>query len=313
MSVLPVIGLVLVALLAIAYIVRLAYVMPHYGTDFDQVRFAGKLVLQGENPYTTIGQHRKYVWTNGFHYPMQAVVIGLPTALLSLVPGRALWVGVTSGTLAFVLTRRAWWPLLALLSAPWFFAVAFAQWSPIVLAAWFVPALGFVLAAKPNIGLAVYLASKNLSAFRTRTVACVLITVLAFVLMPSWLGEWLHSIGDADYVQQLVRVRGGAFVLLVLLRWRRPEARFLAALSMIPHDPQLYEGLLLFAVPATAIQAATLAVCSWGFDPIVAAAGLRETAAERSLIHAYAILITMYLPAVVLVLRRPNVWPTGSE
>ena len=57
---------------------------------------------------------------------------------------------------------------------------------------------------------------------------------------------------------------GGPLMLLALLRWRRPEARLLAALSCVPHTPELYESLYLFLVPASMWQGALLAALNYG-------------------------------------------------
>src|SRR5215467_11141855 len=146
---------VLIGLLAAAYQWRVSTLMPHFWTDFDPIRFAARLVLHGENPYTEIGPHAKYFWNFPLAYPMPAVVIAMPFLVVPIVWARCLFVGLTSGGLAYAVTSRAWWPLLVFASASWVDAVGLAQWSPAMYLASLVPAFGFVLAAKPNIGVAV--------------------------------------------------------------------------------------------------------------------------------------------------------------
>src|SRR5512143_1063965 len=146
---------VVVASVAAAYVVRLAIVMPHYGTDFDPVRYAARLVLRGQSPYPLIGPGRPVFWNFRLLYPLPAVLVAMPFLATPIVAARALFVALTSGALAFVITRKAWWPALVFLSASWWFAVGVAQWSPGLLAATSLPWLGFLIAAKPNIGLAV--------------------------------------------------------------------------------------------------------------------------------------------------------------
>lgn len=77
---------------------------------------------------------------------------------------------------------------------------------------------------------------------------------------------------------------------------------------MVPLNPALYEGVLLFMVPQTATQALVLATSSWFVDPLTAMQvqpgawyvdGTR--AAGRSM------LVCMFAPALVMTLRRPNV------
>jgi hypothetical protein len=102
-------------------------------------------------------------------------------------------------------------------------------------------------------------------------------------------------------------LRGGPLVLLALLKWRRPEARLLAAMACVPHTLLPYETLPLFLVPQTWLEACvllagtTLAVILHGVGAPYASA--TEWVAASGVWTIWCV----YLPCLVMVLRRPNV------
>jgi hypothetical protein len=260
---------------------------------------------EGKNPYEMIGPTRTVFWNFRLLYPAPALVIAYPFTIMPLVPARALFVGLTSGALAFVLTRRSWSPLAVFTSASWWFAVGIAQWSPLMLAATMVPSLGFVIAAKPNIGLAVLASAPTRRAVIIASACALAATLLAFALWPRWLPSWLDAIGDTPHVRPIVTMPGGFLLLLAAVKWRRPEARLLLTLALVPMNPGLYEGVLLFAVPRSFVEGLVLALLSWCVDPLsVVPTG--SSAVEFFGAIGRAMFLCMYLPALVMVLRRPN-------
>jgi hypothetical protein len=98
---------------------------------------------------------------------------------------------------------------------------------------------------------------------------------------------------------------GGALVLLALLRWRRPEARLLAAMACIPLTASWYEALPLLLIGQTKRECQVLSLLS---SAGYATAGLFlahdefvEVRYVRSLMLAFC-----FFPALVTVLRRTN-------
>ena len=101
---------------------------------------------------------------------------------------------------------------------------------------------------------------------------------------------------------------GGFLVLLVLFRWRRPESWLLLVLACLPQSWGWYGALPVFTIPASLFQSLFLAcaatVGSWLGALIVPKPGTAED------LYAWVgslIVFTIYLPAVILILRRPNV------
>jgi hypothetical protein len=132
----------------------------------------------------------------------------------------------------------------------------------------------------------------------------------AFVVQPGWLGDWLAAVArdrqGAQYVPPVL-VGPGALCLLALLRWRRPEARLLAALACIPQNYFFYDQLYLGLVLRSHWQFVVAAL--WSHAVLaVAAAGELPAGAQQVLSAHYApvVVIGLYLPALLLVLLRPN-------
>ena len=98
-----------------------------------------------------------------------------------------------------------------------------------------------------------------------------------------------------------VTLPGGALVLLAGLRWRRPEARLLLAMACLPHTVAFYEAVPLFLVPQRWTEACGL----WASTLI---AYLLARHAGTYIAGAHLIVWLGYLPAVAMVLLRPNVW-----
>ena len=297
---------IVIGAIAAFYQLRLSLLMPHFGTDFDPIRLGARLLWRGESPYQ-IGPGARFYWNFPLLYPMPAVLLAALLNGVGLVAERATFVFVAAATLAYVCTLREWWPLLAFASASFLHAASFAQWSPLLLAAWYAPALGFVLMAKPNVGAAVLAAAESRKVRAVLVVSCAIILAASFVVRPTWLGEWLDSIPGQEHIRPFILSWLGAPLLLAGLRWRRPEARLLLALAVIPQNPTIYDALLLFTVADTPREALVLATLSWFVEPLHDAIHPGVTFANWAHAWAMSLLPLMYLPALVMVLRRPNI------
>jgi hypothetical protein len=97
----------------------------------------------------------------------------------------------------------------------------------------------------------------------------------------------------------------GFLLLLALARWRRPEARLLVVLGVIPQSPFVYEALPLFLVPRTRFQTYALVI---GSDLALGVYALtRGMETDRFyFLNGIAVVVGMYLPALWMVWRRPN-------
>lgn len=275
-------------------------------SDFAQVWFGARKLLERTNPYIVVGPGLEFDWPAGLHYPASALVVASPFASLSASLASILFTSISAALLVFAVTKDNWLRLPILASAPFLHAMLLAQWSPILTAALLMPGLAWIYAAKPNLAIALLAAATSWRPFVAAAAGALALSGIAFLLYPPWFGEWLTVIAAAPNMQPPVAYWGGPLVLLALLRWRRPEARLLVILACIPHTTLLYETLPLLLIPQKLRQLLVLCLLSFaayllaftvahdGLDHLVAATGQR-------------VVILMYLPCLVMVLRRPNV------
>ena len=126
-----------------------------------------------------------------------------------------------------------------------------------------MPWLGPIVAAKPNLGLAI------LAGQRSRRSALILITgslvllAVSLALDPGWPGKWRASVGSAAHFTPLLLRPGGFLVLLALLRYRDPDARLLLILGLIPQSGLAYEALPAATVARTRAESAVLALFTY--------------------------------------------------
>jgi hypothetical protein len=144
------------------------------------------------------------------------------------------------------------------------------------------------------------------SSLSWRAAAVMLVfAVVSLAVMPSWPREWLAQLPSSPYHFSPLRTPVGFLTLLALLRWRRPEARLLAVLGVVPQSPFVYEALPLFLIPRTRYQSYALVIGSdVALGVYVLARGIEQS--RFFWINGIAVVVTMYLPSLIMVLRRPN-------
>jgi hypothetical protein len=275
-------------------------------SDFQPLWEATRAWWHGINPYTIPGP---FEWSHHYlAYPMPAVLVASPFAALPLRWAETLFVALGFGALAFVLTRDRWrrpgppWVFASIVGV---FVAQHAQWSMLMTAAPFVPAaLGFVLVCKPTIGLALFAARPSKAAAR----GCAVVTVVSLLVFPGWPKAWWEATRPiANVVGAPVMHLGGVLVLAALARWRRADARLLVALALVPQTPMIHEAVPLFLIAETLEEGAILAMLT-----LVAFAALFRLGPypDQSAFYAMSgrlMVWCLYLPATIIVCRRPNV------
>jgi hypothetical protein len=302
-----IVAVVTAALTAIIASVKFAQV--GYPIDFALFWSAGRALVHGLNPYAAVMPGGPFKFDSGFLYPLPAAIAVAPLGFLPVNVAGQVFAAVGMGSLAFVLTRDGWqrWPILMSFPALW--AVSSGQWSPFVTVAALTPAFAWAAACKPTLGLAAYLYRPS---WRFLAIGGAF-TVLAFLFQPSWPADWIHATqtraAPGSYHVPLL-VPGGIFLLLAALRWRRPEARLLLGMACIPQTMFPYDQLALGLVAQTRLQALVFSLWSylavWGAR-FVGEGPIAESKADTLAYLARVITWTIYLPLLVVVLRRPNV------
>ena len=177
-----------------------------------------------------------------------------------------------------------------------------SQWSLLLTGAALVPGFGWLLIAKPTIGLALFAAFPR---WKT-AIGCIVLFILSTLIWPGWIAQWRATLASAPHVVPPITRRVGPLVLLALLKWKRADARLLLALACVPHTTAPYETIPLFLIPQTWTQAwglwtlALLAyVAQWMTGPYSSQAAYWASGAEW-------IVALLYIPCLGMVLCRPN-------
>jgi len=287
---------------ALSYITLTMY--PQFAArDYTYQWRAAHALLAGQNPYYVIRPAGPYPFEEYYFYPLPAALITLPFSWLRPVPSSAVFVGMTSGILAYAVTRDGFRGLLILAGVPYLSAVVLGQLTPLILAAAFLPAFQWAYAAKPTIAAALFAARPSL---RGAALAVMLI-VVSLVVLPHWPLDWLHVLRNTPHHRAPVMRPFGFIILLALLRWRTPEGRLLAVMAVAPQVFYFYDQLPLALVARTGRQLLLLAAASWVAWAITWMSCTHKPACVE--FGEPWIVPLLYLPALVLVLSRPN---TGS-
>jgi hypothetical protein len=234
-----------------------------WGLDFDYLWTAGHAVWRGADPYLAIQEAiRQGTLRWPFYYPGTAAVLLAPFGALPHQLAVALFTALGMGLLVWSVRG---WRRWIILSPPALEALLIGQWSPWLTAAAGLPWLGFVWAAKPSIGAALFAGWPT----RGALYGGLIVALLSLVLLPHWPADWLNAVQNTAHYKAPIQRIGGFLLLLAWLQWRRPEARLLGALALIPHTTSVYELLPILLVPQTGRDFAVLLALSYLATAIV--------------------------------------------
>lgn len=211
------------------------------------IHLAERLVAR-QNPYDTPFEQ----------YPLPAALVALP--LLRVPPEMAagLFYGLSSFLLALGLTRKNYGRLRIFLAYPYWAGLLTAQWSAIITASAFFPALLPVTMMKPQVGLPVFLTRLS----RRGLLACVFVAGISLGVLPQWPLLWLRQAHNYDHFIPLL-VFPGPLLLLALLRYRDRDAWLLLLSALMPQR-WFFDSFTLWLIPKSRREILFTAVISWG-------------------------------------------------
>ena len=127
---------------------------------------------------------------------------------------------------------------------------------------------------------------------------------ISLVFLPTWPIEWWRAIWSSPHMSAPISRIGGFAILLVILRWRRPEAWLVLILACLPQTSYPYNVLVLLALANTWREAALLSMIS-------TLGSLPELRANIHDLHGLRVMgdlmiASAFLPATLMILRRPN-------
>jgi hypothetical protein len=276
-------------------------------TDFGMVWFGARAIAHGLDPYSLIGPGRMFNYEWPLIYPATALVAVMPLAPFTEHFSAVIFVGLSSFLLALGITQKGWHLLPLFATEAYASSARLGQWSILLTSVLFFPWVALVLSAKPQAALPLLLGAASRRTILLAVAGGLALVIVSLVLLPNWPVRWLDGVRSASFMDPPITQFGGPLVLLALLRWKRPEAWMLVALACMPQAWGWYNTLPLFTIPATLVEALFLAAVST-LGAWIGGMMMPEVTSLPAL-HKWVtslIVFTTYLPATLLLLRRPN-------
>jgi hypothetical protein len=275
--------------------------------------FGAQSIVHGVDPYPLVGKGRVFDYRWPLTYPAPSLVALIPFGFLSEHIAATLFVFLSTFFLAFGVTEKGGYLLPLFVAEPFLNAARLGQWNIALTASLFVPWLAFFGVAKPQAIAAILAATRRSSAIIAFIAGALVLLALSFILVPAWVSEWIASVHQMPSTRPAVMRLGGFLALLVLLRWRRPEAWLVAVLACVPQTAAFYSTLPLFTVPRNFKESCILLGTTMigGFLGAMFVGMPKSLSQLDSFVGALQI-FTIYLPVVVFVLLRPNEGPSPA-
>ena len=236
-----------------------------------------------QNPYDEVWQI----------YPLTAGFFGLPFIHAGIEVAAGIFYGISSGLLAFGLTRDGYHRLLVFLAYPYWIGMLYVQWSPLIMATAFFPLLLPATMAKPQVGIPVFVSRFSIKGL----CACAIFGIATILAMPRWPLLWLGEIGKYEHFFALL-VIPGPLILLALLRYRDRDAILLLVTSCMPQR-YFFDTFILWLIPKSRWEILATVVLSW----VPGIWRWYHPPHSMTQVGRWIVLFT-YLPMLFIVLRR---------
>lgn len=294
-------------LLVAAAIATLAIPLTFQGHgDFGQPWFAAHALLNQADPYLLVGPNRMYDHGFPLFWPLTTAIAILPLGLLGEAQAAVVFAWISCGLFVYAITANGWQRLPLLLAMPFLVAIRQPQWSPILAAGFCLPALAWIFAAKPTIGLALLASTGSTRTFLIAVAGGAVLSVVGLLFVPAWPLEWLRNVSVQTHMTPPILRPAGFLALAALLRWRRQEARLIVALACVPQTIAWYDVVVLLLVALTFRESLFLAITTAAPMVYEAAFGLGDGGLDLYPRSSLGLMAAAYVPAIIIVLRRPN-------
>jgi hypothetical protein len=210
--------------------------------------------------------------------------------------------GLSNGLLAYhVVAEEKYWRLMMFLTPSFFLNLYLLQWTPLLMAAYFIPSLLPSILIKPSMALPV-LAKYHWNRFHL--LITVLILGISLWIMPSWPVKWISHLGEYLGFTPFLKSFGFLF-LICLLFWRSERARLFLALIFTPQHYYYYDQLWLSLIPQTKFTLLVQTLLAWLAVFISAS---RFPHWSEGWEGQPDIMLLLYLPTSLLILWQENVF-----
>jgi hypothetical protein len=288
------------------YVILLGRANPEFVSDFDQVWAGARALWQNKDPYLVVGPGKEFPWKWPLYYPLPALIAVAPLGLLPVLTARALFAAFGAALLAWGTTRDGWQRLPIFLSVSFMVTVELGQWSSLYAAAFYLPVAGVIGVAKPNLGVALAAGTRDGRSLIWLALGGIGLLIISFAIQPLWFEPWIRNLREAPHFRAPVLRPLGFLLLLAALKWRRPEARWFLALSVVPLPPSFYDQLLLAVVCVTARESLVFACSTVVLFFYVGFNTPQPDYLSWGRLVGNATVWFCYFPVLVMVLRRPN-------
>lgn len=226
---------------------------PDQASDFDLLYTAALRLIRGEELYP--------IGAQSFPYPLPAVLLALPFTAVPLGLARPIFDVLVGWAFTYALWRyRGGYAVLALASGAYLFALMKGQTTPLMVAASLIPALGFLLAVRPNSSAPLWISRPSWAGIA----GAAAVFVLSMAVFPAWPRDWWLALPQdtRQFAPPILRPFG-FILLLAAIRWRTPEARLLFAVAFLPQTTLPYELVALALIPVNLLEMSLYLAGTW--------------------------------------------------
>ena len=294
---------VLAGIIASAILAQKFARIPHAATDFDQVWIGARLLWEGRDPYLLVGPGRLFPAEYPMLYPATSLVAALPLALLSAHGAALLFTFLSAALLTYGATRDTWHRVPMLCSAAMVDSALGAQWSPLLVAALFIPALSIFATAKPQLGIAVIIGNGSKRSLQWAATGALVFFLISLAMIPGWPQEWLKAIATADHMKIPLLQPFGFLILALLLKVRHFDALAVFAAACLPQTLMWYGFLILLAFPKSYREACVLSlISSAGYFFVHFVAESQAHTPTTGMILWAIVICTTFIPTTISIL-----------
>jgi hypothetical protein len=272
--------------------------------DFQRSLRDARDLLAGRDPY------RYQPGPYAIPYPLPSALVAMAVAWMPDVFAGSVFFGLSVMLLAFGILRSGEeWRLAMLLSWSFVYALLWVQWTPLICALWFLPAVAVMVLIKPNIALPVLLSGEFGRVLLARRWAWLIppaiVLLASLVWYPSWPMVWRTQLSTYQGIlPPLFALPLGPMVLLSLVAWRDRRAWLIVGLALMPQR-MVYDQLPIMLAAGSRRELWVLIAASW----INCAIFLRSNGwGDVPLGWQNFLIATLYMPAVTMV-----AWPRLRE
>ena len=216
--------------------------------DFQRALSDARDLLAGRDPYGhTPGPY-------AIPYPLPAGLVAMPLAWMPDVLAGSVFFGLSAMLLAFGIFRSGQeWRLAMMLSWSFIYALLWVQWTPLICALWFLPAIAFAVLIKPHIAIPVLLTGEFGKKLWHRRewkwlIPPAALLLASLVIYPSWPLVWRSQLATYQGIlPPLFAMPLGPLVLLSLIAWRDHRAWLLVILALMPQR-MVYDQLPIMLI-----------------------------------------------------------------